>query len=265
MHPSKRRILIGVVIIVGLLLAAFGWALRRPTQEQVRFQGRPVRSWVNEYARRPYQPGKASFDPKQRDPLLGALLEIGTNSVPFLLETQAARMFWLKSLYMQIWRKSPRYYTDADVANNVALALRFLGPSAIPAVARGLESDDWRIRQAAALALGTCDFAADQAVPLLIQALTSPDSRTWFGAASALGMLGGKAKAAVAPLMDQARKGSSFVEIYTPILAISRIEPGNTAFQAMLSGWLAATNILARHYSPRVKSSGWVDEDRAEW
>ena len=137
---------------------------------------------------------------------------------------------------MQIWRRSPRYYTDTDVANNVALALRFLGTPAIPAVARGLESDDWRIRQAAALALGTFDFAADQAVPLLIQTLASPDSRTWFGAADALGRLGGKAKAAIPTLIDRARKGSSFIEIYVPILAISRIEPGNQAFQTMLSG-----------------------------
>jgi hypothetical protein len=232
---SKRDMLIILVLItMACLLGAV--ALRPPKRSEITYKGRPVRAWVNDYARKHIPPSVGAADPG-----LAPILVLGTNAVPFLLEVEAARIPIPMRVYMRLW--PAKCYSQADVVNNVDLALRLIGTPVIPALANGLQSTDPWIRQAAAGSLGSCDFAAEQAVPLLTGSLTNQDFMTWGAAADALGRLGRKAKPAVGMLLERARTGSHFMAIYVPTLAISRIEPTNGAFQSTLSGWLVATNI----------------------
>jgi|SRR5579859_3115993 len=169
-------------------------------------------------------------EPKARN----AVRQIGTNAIPFLIESARAETSTFQKILSRVSEKqslvSVPFQDSSDVNHSHNLAVRgfsILGPagaSAVPDLRKLLKSDDFDLRTTAAFCLAQIGPAAAPAVPELSQMLSrNTNSIDVFYAAYALGRMGEAARPAVRALMDAAKRKSAIGEGTVAELAVIRI------------------------------------------
>ncbi|EEF57889.1 HEAT domain containing protein [Pedosphaera parvula Ellin514] len=180
-HTMKKRVRIGLAILVAALVAGFGWQLLH--QKEPSYQGRYLSDWLEEVW---YLDG--GVDPEAEK----AVRQIGTNAIPYLLKLAITRDSALKAKVTAIlpekWFVS---YATRSAHNHFSAAFGFdaLGSAAEPAVPTliGLLDDkDDDIRKTATRSLGSIGPEAQNAIPGLIRHLSDPNQDVRVCSAEAL-------------------------------------------------------------------------------
>jgi len=92
-----------------------------------------------------------------------------------------------------------------SVQKDAVQALRRIGAPAVPELIQALQNENWRLRNQAAVALGTIGAEARDAIPALTGLLGAQDKYIRSNAAVALGRIGREASTAV-PALTEALK-----------------------------------------------------------
>jgi len=235
----KRRILLAVLVIA--LAGGVTWLLW-PAPEPV-YGGKPLSYWLEGFdARDSYLTYSSSNAVPTRAGANDALLQMGTNAIPFLLRMlQAPNPSFKDRLWLfaqkQHFVKIP--YAPKHLNGNAYHAFCFLGPkacSAVPQLIEMLEGNDSAtvqtavpvifgeigpsaaaavpvlvkktahtnlvVRADAIYALGQIHAESKLVVPALIKCLSDPEAMVRAQAAWALGKFGKDAKSAIPALLD---------------------------------------------------------------
>jgi hypothetical protein len=189
----SRTAWIAIALITALLLGALALGLKRSREPQ--FQGRRISLWLEDYA-------------AQRDvPFDKALREIGTNSLPFVVQELEKNDFPWRFKYRQLWLKCPsplqkvlpepkRRFEAVHGAN----VFFHIGTNSISSAIALLRHQSPKVRQAAALGLVSLrrqSSAANQAIPALTTTLSDPDQQVRIYALLAFKEMGADASNSV--------------------------------------------------------------------
>jgi HEAT repeat protein len=199
---ERRRILFGF-FVTGLLVA-FGWHVLRPHEPG--YQGRPLSIWLQ----RAYPRGAYDLSPPSTEAAT-AVSAIGADAVPQLLKMVAAGDSIERRILASFAREFPFLHVPVQENEGEVAVWGFevLGPkakSAVPALARLLNSRDALVRINAARSLSGLGPAAQEAVPVLITVLCQTGGTRWQdtalrdAAAGALGEIGPAAVPAIPQL-----------------------------------------------------------------
>ena len=139
-----------------------------------------------------------------------------------------------------------------SVRHAAARALSTLGAAAFPALVACLQQDDWRVREAAAIALG--ESGDERAIPLLIEALQDDAGEVVVQAAFGLGNF--KDERVIAPLIQVLGQWDPSTE--TAARALSR--QGEPALQPLLD---ALRNDDDKISASAAEALGYLGDKRA--
>jgi HEAT repeat protein len=174
-----------IFVAVLLLISQFS-----PSKEP-RWQGKPLTEWLDEL--------KQSSGEDTHRQVAEALRQMGTNSLPLLLDMLHTKDSWLKRKVMVFNRKQSIFQIPVEPAEQrrglAVEALTMLGPTgkpAIPALGEALNGNEPFIPAAYALA----QIGPEAVAPLAI-AVTNQDRQVRIHGIAAMGLLGSNGQAAV--------------------------------------------------------------------
>jgi hypothetical protein len=175
-HVRAKR-LAAVVVLAFLMVTSVAWLFLRRVEPV--YNGKPLTAWAEQYGSNNWRPRRELAREAEF-----AIRQIGTNSIPFLLDMMRARDSELKKrLRQQLPRKWHDRLNLTDNSGNVrrtgAHGLAALGtnaPTAVPAlIDLATQHPDEDGRYIAVFALRTLGPAAEAAIPFYIQCLTNKD------------------------------------------------------------------------------------------
>ncbi len=227
----KRRVLIGLAAVA---IVGGGWLVFGHRREP-QYQGHTVSYWFKTYCRacewRTYDAGRLEDSQE-------AMVKLGTNAVPYLLEqafntNQDSAM--LTNL-IRVINSLPRSWpisapvSQETMRGTAPVFLHRIRPPAdqvLPFLERQFRltnAPNIFARHQAVIALGYIGDGADRAVPLLVESLNDPDPLLQRIALDSLWEIGPKAGGAV-PVLEQklAREPNSFRRLWTAAI-LFRIE-----------------------------------------
>jgi len=204
-----------LIILIGLIVTCFG-SLARKSQPEPMFQGEPVSVWVEKYD--PYMMSEEGFAQLQ-----GEMREIGTNSLPTLMEMLQRKESPTKRwLYEFAWAHELGFLKTrlsdfpeqakqmGDSRRCAAIAFEALGTNAnpvIPELTRLL--DDRELSQEVAHALAAI---GPDALPPLLKGMESKDPEIRRDVAYALSLRASQAKVVV-PVLVKALNGDPDTQV----------------------------------------------------
>jgi hypothetical protein len=182
----RRRNYVGVLLFFAALVAAALFFAPEKTSEPT-YKGQPLSYWLDDT----HDPQGPTFGERQK-----AVLAIGTNAIPFLLEMIAAHEppTWLRRIEDRI-RSQPRPWSD-DLNSKGVEGFRIFqtnAVSAVPALIEICERDYSRSSTRSAInALAEIGHGAQPAVPTLVRDFNHKDWMVQLDALAAIMKIGGK-------------------------------------------------------------------------
>jgi hypothetical protein len=210
---SKRRLLIGLGLVVGIGLFGYWATLRPPRIHEATFNGKPTSHW-----RKAMKESKEFYNRNsgwEGDMTYVPVLPNDVAALPVLLELLGGADRDVRNWTVEIlnlWREYPPELDEAipllirmlDEERTLWAAsevLRRFGRRAVPALVEAMASDNKVARQGATRSLWHMGSGASPAVPALVGALKDDDDLTRLLAVEALGYIGPEAQPAVGPLI----------------------------------------------------------------
>jgi len=139
----RKRVRIALAVWLVAIAGVVAWQALRPLEREPVYQGKRLRTWLSEYLW-----ASARRDGRTQDLAAGAVLQIGTNAVPILLnmlcKEDSALVsklvdFWdfhIGRRYVLSWVTNPAWYRNrAQIQNREAVARRrgfAPGPGGLP-------------------------------------------------------------------------------------------------------------------------------------
>lgn len=189
LNPGKpRRTSRWLVVVVCLIaFAALFLANRQPDADAPRYQGKTAQEWFNLMVAE-----RNGHSPQTRKEQIQAMRELGTNSVPIVIDAFQRENEKTGSLLQAIWRKSPQFFQRKipepvssrdlrEVAREVASGLqeehrREVARSVVPHLLRVFETAPGSERSYILTGfIRDLEPAAEVIAPMLARAISDPD------------------------------------------------------------------------------------------
>jgi hypothetical protein len=265
MKLSRKGWVVGVSLVV--VLIGVGWLFFAHNAEP-RYEGKPVSYWLKEYCASGEQ---RTYDPIRQDEARKALLHLGTNAVPYLLQQafntnqdSSARTNLIRFIdsLPRSWGM-PAAISLEEMRNEAQNTLIGIKPPAglvLPFLETQFQctnsTQNYQHRTAIYL-LGGIGEGAEQAVPLLAQALKEQDTISQSLAVGALNRIGPKAGAAVPTLRERFVRETRWVRRCAFAGVLCRIDAGQTdALNFLIDDLNGSHQSNERQYA--VSELGWI-------
>jgi hypothetical protein len=221
MAPRFKRILIGVVVGSGVIVACIWILIHTLGERDTIYQGKPLDFWV------------AQLKSQQAGVSNQARVVLETVAIPQLIE---AMFNDTNDSNLRLWLIDQLnglpgvaiHFTPADGRRaEAAQDLGGLGPSAkaaVPSLVKALKGNDSTIRGPAARALGQIQSQPEAIVPLLITSIDDPQDGVPEAAIEALGNFGPLSKAAVPKIVPLLKVPDKDLR-HAAMVAIRMIDP----------------------------------------
>jgi HEAT repeat protein len=242
---AMASLLVGVVALLAIVR---GRIFPEPT-----YLNRAVSSWVGDLN---------STNSAVRQQAIGALKQIGPESVPPLVRALRVKRSRLTKIFLPNWDQSSWFaysrlnqartqlraakalkelgpiaapavlelFLDAEsgVQQSAVETLAGMGPSVVPLMAKSLGHREVQVRTCSAFTLGRLGTSSGSAVPALMEALSDPVPSVRSAAATALGDIGPSARPAV-PQLIRALQDPEFTVGSSALRALDRLGPAAAA------------------------------------
>jgi HEAT repeats len=186
MRPNRRTLFLALLL---LLTSIILWQLLRPRPHEPIYQGKPLHYWLR---------NAAAWDAETSSPDTIALLSIGTNALPVLIEDLHAHDYPIVArFYMFLARHSllPHGFTPAiDRRERALKAITILGPLAKPAIPALADCLDYpgdaldAVYVLGGYGSSGKPYLSPEATPALLKALTNNNPGVRATAANRLGL-----------------------------------------------------------------------------
>ena len=234
---NKRLYLAFLVLLLAGIIVAIGSRFYRSEPE---YQGKTLSSWLAEVENR------SDWQFPDQEKVRKAVKQIGTNAIPFLLETLEAEDAEVKGKVAgwlnHTFRLKIKVQSPSEVRDQARLGFLVLGrdaEAAIPALALALTNRNDNLAYAA----GECLWAIDSTncVSALLNALTNANRQAQDRAISLLERMGHKATAA-GPLLLSRVEDENFRPRWPVMFALANIGCEPQTVVPIASRWLTDTN-----------------------
>lgn len=189
---KKRRILFAILAVA--VLCVLAWMMLRPATPEPEpvYQGKPLSAWLEFYD--PANPNKSNA---QMGVAQAAIIQIGTNAIPALLQMlRTPDLPWKNRLFALAQKQhfiKIKYIEPFRTYEMAAMGLEVLGPRATDAVPELMKIFDQnpspQCRAAIARVVGLMGPEAKAAVPSLLRGATNADGVTRGNSLWALGRI----------------------------------------------------------------------------
>jgi len=261
----RQKKLAGVILFAALTMLLI-WGFLHSTEPV--YHGKTLSAWAQQYGSNNWRGGGASAAREAET----AIRQIGTNSIPFLLDLmRVSDSAWKKNLrarFPRNWHERLRLKDTADEVRRIgAHGLAALGTNAPPSTVQALieiatHHPDEDGRYIAVFALRTLGVAAESAIPFFIQCLTNTESTIRDEAAMGLGCMSHRSEVVVPALIEylaSARSSSHTFECRDTIASLGKLGTNARAAAPILIS-------LLDHSDPQVRAeiTNWLPRIDAE-